>query len=171
MVKTRDNIVIGSFQDQQHALEALRTLRENDFLEDQLALVAREWVGGERPEDVERQQKAGEGAVTGAVTGAGIGSVLGVAGAAGASLIPGVGPVLLGGLITAAAGGAAFGAAAGTFVGPFLALNLTEEEARYHASEVEAGRTVLIVRTEDRQEEAQTLLRQFGAYDDSLSSN
>jgi uncharacterized membrane protein len=168
MVQIRRDTVIGSFENQTHAAHALQALRVAGFEDQQVGLVAREWVGGEQPADVERQQKAGEGAVTGAVTGAGIGAILG---AAGVSLVPGIGPAIAGGLLVGIVGGAAMGAAVGTFAGPFLALGLSEEEARQHAERVEQGRTAVIVRTQDRQQEARTILLDHGAYDDSMAAS
>ena len=77
-------------------------------------------------------------------------------------LSPGVGWVLGGGLLTIL-GAAALGAAGGTFVGPFLALEMAPDEAAYYAKEVDEGRTVVLVRTKDRADEAQRILNKHGA--------
>ncbi len=77
--------------------------------------------------------------MTGAVAGAGVG----VAAGALAALLPvaGVGIVVLGALA------AATGAAVGAYVGPFLALEMSESEAMEHAEQIQRGRIVVIVRT------------------------
>jgi len=44
-------------------------------------------------------------------------------------------------------------------------LGLAEEEATFYNSEFEAGRTVVTVNTNDRQQDAYDILRRYGAYD------
>jgi len=44
-------------------------------------------------------------------------------------------------------------------------LGLPEEEATFYNSEFEAGRTVVTVNTNDRQQDAYDILRRYGAYD------
>jgi hypothetical protein len=158
--------VLGIFDDQDHALQAIQALRRAGFQDDQLGLASRHGVA-DAPElaQVEMQHSAGDSAVTGAAVGGGLGAV---AGAVAASVIPVAGPVLAGGLLVGALGGAALGAAVGTFAGPFVALGLSEYDARHYAQHVEAGRTVVLVRTDDRKEEARDLLVSYGAYDDSM---
>ena len=165
MAIIKGTTVLGIFDDQAHALNAIKELRRAGFREDQLGLASRHWVA-DAPElaEVKLQQSAGEGAVAGAAVGGGIGAV---AGAVAASVIPVAGPVLAGGLL-AALGGAALGAAVGTFAGPFIAIGMSEADAQHYAQHVEAGRTVVLVRTADRQDEARGLLERLGAYDDSM---
>ncbi len=162
----KGNTVLGIFEDQGHARQALQALRRAGFRDDQLGLAAREWIA-DAPDaaQVELQQTAGEGAVKGAAVGGSLGAI---AGAVAVGLIPGVGPVLAGGLLAGALGGAALGAAVGVFMGPFVALGLPESDAQSYARHVEAGRTVVVVRTDDRQDEAVALLDRHGAYDDSM---
>jgi hypothetical protein len=105
------------------------------------------------------QQDAGEGAWKGAAIGAGAGAA---AGLITGLLLPGIGTVLGGGLLVAVIGGAALGAAGGSFLGPFLALEMSEEDAHHYSRQVEAGRTLVLVHTVDRQEEARALLRASG---------
>jgi uncharacterized protein (TIGR02271 family) len=49
-------------------------------------------------------------------------------------------------------------------------LGLPEEEATFYNREFEAGRTVVMVRTNDRQQEAYTILHRYGAYDFNTGS-
>jgi hypothetical protein len=157
--------VVGIFDDQNHALEALRALRRAGFTDQQLGLASRHAVGEPELAQVDTQQHAGDGAITGAAVGGGIGAV---AGAVVAGAVPVVGPVLAGGLLVGALGGAALGAAVGTFAGPFIALGLTEHDAQEYARQIEAGRNVVVVRTSDRQELVRRILDEHGAYDDSM---
>jgi hypothetical protein len=167
MPTTRGNTLIAVFEDQEHAQRALRDLRQAGFRDEQLGLASRHAVPA-APErsSVEAQERAGEGAVAGAAVGAGAGAL---AGAAAAALVPGVGPFLAGGLL-ATLGGAALGAAVGTFAGPFIALGLSEDEAQFYARHVEQGRTVVLVRTDDRKDEASAILERHGPYDDSMKA-
>src|SRR5687767_14237774 len=105
-----------------------------------------------------------EGGVMGAVTGASLGSIVG---AAAALLIPGIGPVVAGGILGAALTGAAVGAATGGLAGALREWGFSEHEATYYHGELEAGRTIVTVRADGRQDEARAILQRNGAYDAS----
>jgi hypothetical protein len=79
-----------------------------------------------------------------------------VAGAVAGSILPGVGTVV-GGI-----GGAALGAAGGTFLGPFVAMDISEEDALHYSNVVNQGRTLVIVRQLGRCDEAREILRAHG---------
>src|SRR5258705_75524 len=97
MVQARIETLIGVFEDQTHAIKAVNELRAAGFDDAEIGLVAREWVAGTpEPKGIKAQQEAGKGALVGAVSGAGVGAV---AGLIGASLIPGLGFVVVGGLL------------------------------------------------------------------------
>jgi hypothetical protein len=100
-------------------------------------------------EDLE--ERAADGAIAGAVTGGALGAV---AGAAVVSVIPGIGPVLAMGLLL----GLTTGAALGTFAGPFLALGLSKEHAATYQADLKAGRTIVVVRT-DQPEKAMMIVQ------------
>ena len=162
----KDSTVLGVFDDQNHAVKAIGDLRRAGFPSNRIGLASRHQIRDiPETEQVELQRDAGAGAVAGAAVGGGVGAV---AGAVAVSVIPVVGPVLAGGLLAGAVGGAAHGAAVGTFAGPFDALGLPHPDAQHYAQHVEAGRTVVMVRTDDRQEEARDILDRNGAYDDSM---
>ena len=157
--------VVGIFEDQNHALEAIRALRRAGFTDQQIGLASRHAIGEPELPQVTAQQLAGDASLKGAAVGGGIGAV---AGAVAAGVVPVIGPVLAGGLLVGALGGAALGAAVGTFAGPFIALGMSEKDAQEYARHVEAGRTAVIVHTTDRQELARKILDEHGAYDDSM---
>lgn len=155
--------VVGVFEDQNRAVEAAKALAAAGFPTQEMALITRDWRGGELPVPrVDLQNSAAEGALAGSL----VGGTLGVAAGTLLALIPGIG---IGALVLGAMGGAA-GAAGGAYAGPFVAMEMNETEAQEHARHLEQGRTVLVVRTADRQEEASSILDAHGAYDFSMSS-
>jgi len=167
MTIQRGSYLIGVFDDQNHAVQAVQALRAAGFNDRQLSLVSRERVP-EVPdrEAVDLQQKAGKGATIGAVVGGGVGAA---AGAVVGALLPPLAPFVAGGLLAGVLGGGALGAAVGTFAGPFVALGLSEDIAHHYAHHVEAGRTVVVVQAGNRVEEARQILQRHGAYDDSMN--
>jgi len=105
---------------------------------------------------------AGESGREGILTGGIIGGVLG---AAAALLIPGVGPVIAGGILGATLGGAAIGGIAGGFLSTFTHMGVPEEKARYYEQEFQAGRTLVTIKADDRQQKAIEILQRHGAQD------
>lgn len=152
--------VVGVFRDRAAAERAVRDLEAAGFSHGQIGVVAPH--EGEPGVDVstapEYETHAGSGAAAGAVVG-------GVLGAAAALLIPGIGPVVAGGILAAALGGAAVGVVAGGIVGALVGMGVPEEEAHYYEGEFKAGRTLVTVRARERYDEARDILRRDGAYD------
>ncbi|HLJ35243.1 MAG TPA: hypothetical protein VKU38_16440, partial [Ktedonobacteraceae bacterium] len=109
------------------------------------------------PADISRQR---EDEATGAVTGGIVGGVIGVAAGL---LLPFIGPAIAGGAVIAALGGAALGAVAGSFFGVFVSMGVPEEQARQYEQEFKAGRTIVTVKTDDRQQDALAILNSNGA--------
>jgi hypothetical protein len=95
---------------------------------------------------------------TSIITGSVIGGTLG---AVAAMLIPGIGPILAGGLLAATFGGAAIGGIAGGF----LSMGMPEHRARYYEQQFQAGHIILTVKAGDRQQQALETLRHYGAID------
>src|SRR5437763_10212247 len=108
MATNRTGTVVGVFSDQMQARQAVNDLQRAGFRDDQIGFAVRDQTGTAR--DTAPVTKAGEGAATGVVAGGILGGILG---AAGALLIPGIGPVIAGGILAATLTGAAVGAAAG----------------------------------------------------------
>ena len=105
------------------------------------------------------EDRAATGAEVGAVTGGGVGALLG---AAVVALVPGIGPVLAGGLLTGLVVGAAAGAAVGSYLGPFIALGIAKDRAHAYGRELKSGRTLVVVRADERTPEAVSILRGHG---------
>jgi hypothetical protein len=160
MAVTKHNLVVGVFDHSPPAERAVEELYRAGFPQDRIDMVTRATGVTRATPRLENDTDASTGALAGAVAGASTGAV---AGAIAAFLIPGLGAVLGGGLLAAIVGGAALGAAGGTFLGPFLALQMAPDEAHYYANEIDQGRTVVLVQTPDRADEAWAILSRHGA--------
>src|SRR5919199_6903945 len=165
MATTERPTVVGVFENRTQAERAVDELHRAGLRDDQIGYAAH---GGEAPEGSTNWQtagpgEAGEGAAKGLATGAGIGAILG---ALATGLIPGIGPVIAGGLLAGIATGAVAGAAAGGLLGALVgSFGVPEEEARYYDEEFRAGRTIVTVKANGRYDEAQSIVRRYGAYD------
>ncbi len=114
------------------------------------------------PSEAGQQPSARENTTEGIVTGGVVGGVLG---AAAAFFIPGIGPVLAGGILATTLGGAAIGSVAGGFLGLFTHAAVPEEKARYYEQEFKNGRTIVTVNAPDRTQKASEVLQRYGAMD------
>ena len=153
--------VVGVFFDRDDANRAVEDLRNAGFRDEDLGYAVRGGDTTDATSDVPGTA-AGEGAATGMLTGGVLG---GLVGAAAAGLIPGFGPVIAAGILSTIVGGAAVGAAAGGMLGALMGLGIPEDEARYYQSEFEAGRVIITVKANGRDDEASRILMSHGAYD------
>ena len=130
---TKRSHYVGVFDDRNDAELAARDLREKGFKDDQIGYAWRDEQGKPQHEG----NKSGELAASGAGTGVVLGGIIG---AAAALLIPGIGPVVSGGLLAAAlaggATGAVAGAAAGGIAGALLGLTVRADERYNDASDI-----------------------------------
>ncbi len=154
--------VVGVFEHRDQAEAAISELHSAGFDDSQIGIATRGGTGTGDAATGETggatAEGAGHGLVTGALTG-------GIVGALASLLIPGVGPVLAGGILAATLGGAALGAATGTLLGALVKLGVPEEDAQYYEGEFQSGRTIVTVRANGKQAEAENILRRYGAYD------
>ncbi len=144
------------------AESAIDELVHAGFSEEQIGIVAPGGRTVQASTATERvEDSAADGAVTGTVAGGALGAIVGglVAG-----LVPGIGPILAGGILTGVVLGGATGATAGSWIGPFIALGMTEDQAVHFESELRAGRTVVVVQTPERREEAHLILERHGGH-------
>lgn len=86
------------------------------------------------------EEGAGIGAAAGGLAGLGLGA------AVAAGLMSPLGPVVAGGTLVALLASAGAGAAVGGFMGAMAGLGVPEDDAKWYASELEAGRVVVTVR-------------------------
>ncbi|OWK39745.1 general stress protein [Fimbriiglobus ruber] len=158
--------VVGAFDNRERAREAIQGLKSAGFSDDQLGILTQDQstrVVGERAAAADEtpsshwEEGTGIGAAAGAATGLGIG--LAVA----AGLVPPLGPIIAGGTLIALLASAGAGATVGSVVGGLIGLGVPEDEASYYEEEFRSGRTLVTVRTENRAEEARSILNQHGA--------
>ena len=156
--------VVAAFEDLHAAREAVRELHAAGFRDDQIGIIAHDRDTGDVDRTTDDQgNKAGEGAVTGALAGAGVGGLWAIGISAG--LLPAIGPIIAGGLLASVLASAAGGAAAGGLLGALVGMGIPEEEARFYEGEFQSGRTIVTVRAQDRYDEAFGILNRWGGYD------
>lgn len=157
------------FQNRADAENAINALKARGFRGDQIGIAMRDRTEqGQLIEDT--GSKAAEGATTGAVSGGLLGGVVGFLVGAGALLIPGIGPVVSAGILTAALGtagatavaGAGIGAAAGGLVGGLIGLGIPETEAAYFETGFRKGHVLVTVNAGSRITEAVDVFQQYG---------
>src|SRR5262249_31558085 len=118
------NTIVMLFDERGQAESAIDELFHAGFGEDQVGIMMPDGAIRKAETPTETSEEiAAEGAVAGAVSGTVAGAVVG---ALVTGLIPGIGPVLGGGILTGTILGAAAGAAGGSYLGPFIAMGLTE---------------------------------------------
>jgi len=159
--------VVGVFETRAEAERVIEELHRMGFAEGDIGYAIRDAgaateAGAAPGEEVHlpAPEAAAGSAATGALTGGLLGGLIG---AAAALVVPGVGPVLAGGILASALGGAAIGAAAGGLLGGLVAIGVPEEEAAHYEREFQAGRAVVTVRADGRAEEARAVMRRHGA--------
>lgn len=153
MIEPRKDLVIGVFEQEAQAEQAVSALWKAGFAPDRIDMANRRVGIVPGTPRLQFTEDAAEGATAGAVAGATAGAVAGVVAG---SLLPGVGTII-GGI-----GGAALGAAGGTFLGPFVAMDIGEEDAHHYSDVINQGRTLVIVRQIGRCDEAREVLRANG---------
>ena len=95
-------------------------------------------------------------------TGAALGGATGLLAALASLAIPGVGPIIAGGVLGTTLAGAGIGAAAGGLIGALTSLGLSEEDARYYEEGIRSGGTLVTVHDNARTADAVRVLEQFG---------
>lgn len=171
--------VVGLFRTYEEAEVAVDALGEAGFA-DNLSVLAQEQVvvesldadgleervdrAGAETQGLEEEgvNRAGAGALGGAVVGGLAGLLIGV----GALILPGLGTVLAAGSIAGAITATAAGAAAGGFLGALVGFGVPEEDAHAFAEGVKRGGILVVAHaTDGRGEIAQTIMNNAGAVD------
>jgi hypothetical protein len=161
--------VVGLFEEQTDAQNAVDALVDRGFPRDQISVVAsetgRQYVRDDRAESVE-VRPSGAGAAVGAVSGAVIGGGAGLLVGLGALAVPGLGPlVALGPLVTTLAGMAA-GTVAGGLLGALVDIGVPKEEAEVYVEGVRRGYILVTLQTSDEEADtAAAVMRSHGAID------
>jgi len=165
MTANQRSVVVGVFEDRQHADKAVSDLQKAGFRSDQIGVAFRhvDETGEAKATDDASDSYAGTGAATGALAGLGLGALAGLGVLSG--VIPVIGPAIAAGTLGVILSNAAAGAGIAGLVGALIGAGVPEEEAKYYHSEFEAGRTIVTVRADGRYDEALAILRRHGAHD------
>ena len=156
--------VIGVFQSEDRAKDAISELKKQGFDEREISLVAKEKesLGGDDDEHsgglTMEQQNLSEGIMTGGA----LGGIAGLLAGAGALLIPGVGPIIAAGPL------AAFltGVVGGGLVGGLVDFGIPEERGRHYEERVKRGDVLVTVKANDDEvTQITSVLERYGGED------
>jgi hypothetical protein len=165
-----DRRVVGAlFGDRGSAEAAIAELKDAGFASDQIGVAMRDRTA-EGALIEETGTAAAASATTGALGGGLLGGLVGFLVGVGALAIPGIGPVVAGGVLASTFGiaggtalaGAGIGAAAGGLVGALVGLGIPEEEARHFERGIKAGGTLVTVHAPGRVADALSILERHG---------
>jgi hypothetical protein len=152
--------VAALFESPTVAYSAVQDLVDHGFARDTIGVMARDDTGSD---DHVTTRVATPGGPSGVAEGAGIGAALGGLGGVIVGLtglaVPGVGPVIAGGLLALALTGAGMGALTGGLVGALTEVGIPKEHVHYYSEGLRRGGVLVVVATTDAMEElAMTLL-------------
>ncbi len=153
--------VVGLFGDAETAQSAIRALRAAGFSDREIGVVMRDLGGGRELVDDAAAADSAEGAATGAAAGGVVGGLLGLLGSL---LLPGVGPIMAGGVLGWTLVGAGAGAATGGLVGGLIGMGIPADDARHFDRGFRDGGVLVTANAEsERAGTAAELLRRHGA--------
>jgi hypothetical protein len=159
-------VVAAVFESEEATVRALNELKAAGFTADHVSVVAKD--RRQMSNVAERtDMDAGEGAATGAVTGGVLGGLAGFLVGVSALVIPGIGPIVGGGILISTLAGAGVGALAGGIAGALVEQGVPEEDARRYERHVGEGRILVTVGAENeaRAREAYSVLHAQGGMD------
>jgi hypothetical protein len=155
---TTGRTVVGLFARRRDADAAIRDLKAAGFRDDQvgIALQDREEQGDLlEPTRAKEAEAAAAGAVSGGLVG-------GLIGLLGSLLVPGVGPILVGGVLASTLTGAGIGAATGGIIGALMGLGVPEPDARHFDQGLRLGSALVTVDAGSRTPQALMILDRHG---------
>jgi len=155
---TTGRTVVGLFARRRDADAAIRDLKVAGFRDDQVGVALQDKE--EQGDLLEpTRAKEAEGAAAGAVSGGLIGGLIGLLGSL---LVPGVGPLVVGGVLASTLTGAGIGAATGGIIGALMGLGVPEPDARHFDQGLRLGSTLVTVDAGPRTAEALVILDRHG---------
>jgi hypothetical protein len=158
--------VVGLFSGPGSAETAIRALKTAGFSDQDIGVIMRDLGGGRELVSQTVDGGAGEGAAAaGAATGAATGGMVGgLLGLLGSLRLPGVGPIVVGGVLGSTLVGAGAGAATGGLIGGLIGMGVPSEDARHFDRGFRDGGVVVTVNAEgDRADTAARLMSGQGA--------
>lgn len=154
----QNQTIIGVFESRDRAENAVNTLRQKGFTSEEINIVSKK----RQEDDTTQGETYDDDIVDGTLTGGTLGGIGGLLMGAGALLLPGIGPILAVGPITAAVGGAI----AGGIAGGLIDWGIPAEASHRYEQEVAHGSILAIIRTDTTKvTSAAQILRQNGAKD------
>jgi len=165
LTRTNTQTVARVFDSWSAASQAVDGLRAEDFRDDQIGILSLDSKSGDVRQSNVRDGEIvddGQNIVSGVATGAAVGGAAGLLAALAALAIPGVGPIIAGGVLGTTLAGAGIGAAAGGLIGALTSLGFSEEDARYYEEGIRKGGTLVTVHDSNRLTDAVRVLEQFG---------
>jgi hypothetical protein len=150
--------IVGIFTDRSVAERAIRELKTAGFSDGEIGVAM---LDGDEQRDLAEKtgSSAAEAAATGAISGGIVGGLIGLLGSL---LIPGVGPIVVGGVLASTLTGAGIGAAAGGIIGALMGLGVPEADARHFDSGLRSGAVLVTVQAGRRLPEALAILERHG---------
>jgi hypothetical protein len=155
---TTGRTVVGLFARRPDAEGAIRDLKAAGFRDDQVGVALQDQQ--EQGDLLESTgAKEAEAAAAGAVSGGLVGGLIGLLGSL---LIPGVGPIVVGGVLASTLTGVGIGAATGGIIGALMGLGVPEPDARHFDQGLRLGSTLVTVDAGPRTSEALMILDRHG---------
>ena len=156
--------VFGIYSSQQHAEEAIATMRAASFRPDDISVLITENTGT-KDFGHELHTKAPEGTTVGAATLGIFGGALGWLVGIGALAIPGIGPLIAAGPLVAALAGLGAGTVLGGVAGALVGMGIPEYEAKRYEGRIRSGGVLLSVHCDDDRwvHRAKEMLQHTGA--------
>jgi hypothetical protein len=152
--------VVALFENQADAEQAIRDLKQAGFPKEAIGVVLRDPAyAREAAPPPDTTPFPGEIASGGVVGGGILGGVVGLLAGVGALALPGVGPVIAGGVLVTSLTGAGLGAAAGGVLGALIGLGIPDVSARYFEAGVRRGSVLVTVDAGARGDAARDVLR------------
>jgi hypothetical protein len=155
---TTGRTVVGMFRSRRNAEAAIRDLKASGFIDEQIGVAMQDEA--EQRELLESSGgQAAEGAAAGALSGGILGGLIGLLGS---TLVPGLGPIVVGGVLASTLTGAGVGAATGGLIGALIGLGVPEEDARHFDLGLRSGGVLVTVDADARTGEALAILERHG---------
>jgi hypothetical protein len=157
---TTGRTVVGLFARRRDADAAIRDLKVAGFRDDQVGVALQDQGKDEQGDLLEpTRAKEAEAAAAGAVSGGLVGGLIALLGSL---LVPGVGPIMVGGILATTLTGAGIGAATGGIIGALMGLGVPEPDARHFDQGLRLGSTLVTVDAGPRTAEALVILDRHG---------
>jgi hypothetical protein len=154
--ETTGRTVVGMFASRGEGESAIRELKAAGFRDDQIGVAVSDVAPADAPDP---GASAAQGAASGALSGGVVGGLIGLLGSI---LVPGLGPIVVGGVLASALTGAGIGAATGGLIGSLMGLGIPEQDARHFDQGLRAGGALVTVSAGRRTDEALEVLRRHG---------